>query len=315
MGKAVRWRFSGKRTRAERVRQRANVVLRDAGITEKTQVRYYLGMKQILPVLERSRSLVEMDSNVSEWIQQRWEAGDAIHQVSDALCAIHHYEPWTRRHIPESWKIFAIWRKLESPDRAPPLTQQIVDAWIMYCIAHCNLEFASMLALGFYGLLRTGECLQVRPKDLLIGSDNGVISLAETKSGLRNAAKETVSVQSDLALEVLRATIKQKRSLQMDRVPIWSKSAQCFRNTFAHHIKRFNLETHRFRPYSLRRGGATALFQRTGSMEAALLKGRWASTKVAKIYLADGLSFLPGLRFSAKARDMLAEWSPEQQLR
>lgn len=66
MGKAVRWRFSGKRTRAERIRQRANVVLRDAGITEKTQVRYYLGMKQILPVLERSRSLVEMDSNVSE---------------------------------------------------------------------------------------------------------------------------------------------------------------------------------------------------------------------------------------------------------
>ena len=91
--------------------------------------------------------------------------------------------------------------------------------------------------------------------------------------------------------------------------------AQSFRNTFAHHIKRFHLEAHLFRPYSLRRGGATALFQQTGSMETALLKGRWSSTKVAKIYLSDGLSFLPGLRFSLKAREMLSQWSPASQLR
>ena len=314
MGRAVRWRFCSRRTRADRIKQRSSVVLRDAGITEKTQTRYYLGLRKILPVLERSNGLAHMDSNVADWIQERWEKGDSLHEVSDALCAVHHWEPWTRKNLPESWKVFAVWRKLESPNRAPPLTRTVVDAWVMHAIAHCDLEFAAMLSLGFYGLLRTGECLQVRPCDLLLGKNTGVISLSETKTGLRNSAKETVSIQSPLALEVLRATIETKEQLGLEKTPIWSKSAQSFRNVLAHHIKRFDLISHGFRPYSLRRGGATALFQETGSMEAALLKGRWASNKVARIYLADGLSFLPGLRFSAKAKDMLMSWAPSNQL-
>lgn len=314
MARAVRWRFAGKRTRAERIKQRSKIILRDAGNTEATQTRYFLGMKKILPILERSRTLNQMDSNVADWIQQCWEKGDSLSQVSDALCAVHHYEPWTRKQLPEAWKVFAVWRKLETPDRAPPLTQKIVDAWIMYSINHYNVDFASMLALGFYALLRTGECLQVRPCDLLLNAQAGVVSLSETKTGLRNAAKETVRIDNPLALEMLQAVVKIKREQNLDRVPIWTKSAQNFRNVLAHHIKRFDLQNHKFRPYSLRRGGATFLFQSTGSMETALLRGRWASNKVARIYLSDGLSFLPGLRFSGKAKEMLELWAPVNQL-
>lgn len=289
-------------------------MLRDAGITLRTQTRYFIALRRLLPVLEKSRTVTEMDANVSDWIQQRWERGDSLHQVSDALCAIHHWEPWTRRQLPESWKVYAVWRKLESPNRAPPLTQRILDAMVMYCIDHCNLELAAVLVLGFYALLRTGECLQVRPCDLLLTPTSGVVSLSETKTGLRNAAKETVSLQSPLALEVLMATVEAKTDLGLERLPIWSKSAQSFRNAYAHHLKKFDLMSHGFRPYSLRRGGATALFQSTGSMEQALLKGRWASTKVAKIYLADGLSFLPDLRLSNKSKEMLVKWAPNNAL-
>jgi hypothetical protein len=50
-------------------------------------------------------------------------------------------------------------------------------------------------------------------------------------------------------------------------------------------------------------------------METALLKGRWSSSKVAKIYLADdGLFFLPGLRFSSKFQEMLRKGSVDEQL-
>ena len=110
------------------------------------------------------------------------------------------------------------------------------------------------------------------------------------------------------------ATVEAKTDLGLERLPIWSKSAQSFRNAYAHHLKKFDLMSHGFRPYSLRRGGATALFQSTGSMEQALLKGRWASTKVAKIYLADGLSFLPDLRLSNKSKEMLVKWAPNNAL-
>ena len=102
--------------------------------------------------------------------------------------------------------------------------------------------------------------------------------------------------------------------LDLDRVPIWPRSPQSFRNSFAHHLKKFDLTARGFRPYSLRRGCATALFQQIGSMEQALLKGRWSSTKVARNYVADGLPFLPGLRLSTKAKEMLTTWSPDSQL-
>ena len=314
MARAVKWRFCARRARAERIKQRAHVMLRDAGITEKTQSRYFWGLKAILPILETSKNLLDMDEKVADWIQKCWERGDSLAIINDALCGIHHYEPWTRRGLPQAWKVFSVWRKLESPNRAPPLAQQICDAWILYAISHNDLEFAAMISLGFYTLLRTGELVQVCPCDLLLGEDAGVVSLSNTKTGLRVAAKESVAFENSLALETLRAVVTLKREAGLSRVPIWSKSPQSFRNVFAHHVKRFDLQRHAFRPYSLRRGGATYLFQCTGSMETALLKGRWSSTKVAKIYLADGLSFLPGLKFSTKARSLLQQWGPINQL-
>ena len=314
MGRAVKWRFCTKTSRADRVSQRSRVVLRDAGLSEKTQQRYYLGVRKLLPVLLRCKSLAEMDENVADWVQCRWEKGDTQTQVGDALCGLHRYEPWIRGKIPQAWRLFAVWRKLESPDHAPPLTGDIVHAWALYAVDHLNLEFAAMILLGFFGLLRTGECLQVTPQDLMLGVDTGIVSLKHTKTGLRHAAKEMVSLDDEITLEILREVIYQKKLEQLDRVPIWSKSAQAFRNEFAHHCSRFDLLRHKFRPYSLRRGGATALFKASGSMELALLRGRWQSTRVARIYLSDGLSSLPGLTFSPKAKTMLQKWSPFNQL-
>ena len=54
-----------------------------------------------------------------------------------------------------------------------------------------------------------------------------------------------------------------------------------------------------FKPYSIRRGGATAYFRATRNMEATLDRGRWSSARVARIYLNDGLAREVELRFSA----------------
>ena len=314
MGRAVRWRFCTKTTRAERVKQRQKVKLRDAGLSEKTQQRYYLGLRRLVPTLLKSTSLADMDERAADWVQERWEKGDSQHRVSDAWCAMHHFEPWVRGKLPQAWKLFAVWRKLESPDRAPPWVLDIIYAWALYAIDHLNWDFAAMILLGFFALLRTGECLQVTARDLLIGEKSAVVSLSNTKTSLRHAAKEMVSFEDPIALGILREVCYQEKQAHLDRVPIWTKSAQAFRNDFAHHCRRFDLLRHKFRPYSLRRGGATFLFQTAGSMETALLKGRWQSSRVARIYLADGLSCLPHLTFSSKATEMLKQWGPFNQL-
>ena len=310
MKQAGRWLFNSRRTRAQRKRQRLNITLKDAGITEKTQNRYYAGLRLLLPYLQYVHSMLQLDEAVSQWLQDSWERGDALYSVSDGLCGLHHYEPWTRGHIPQSWKLFAVWRKLEAPSRAPPLTRYIVYSWSNYAVEHSDLEFGALILLGFFALLRTGELLNVRAADLLFGPKDAIVSLQDTKSGKRNNVAEMVSFNDPWTLDFLRAVVAIKRKQGMENVPIWNRSPQAFRNLFRQYCWRFDLERRNFRPYSLRRGGATWVFQVSGSMETALVKGRWGSARVARIYISDALSYLPNLTFSKAARATLQNFSP-----
>ena len=49
-------------------------------------------------------------------------------------------------------------------------------------------------------------------------------------------------------------------------------------------------------------------------VQRSLLKGRWHSTKVAKIYLSDGLSYFPDLTFSKETKELLRKWDPFNQI-
>lgn len=117
-----------------------------------------------------------------------------------------------------------------------------------------------------------------------------------------------VSFNDPWTLDFLRVVVDIKKKQGLANVPIWNRSAQAFRKLFQQYCWRF--DQHGFRPYSLRRGGATWIFQVTGSMETALVKGRWGSARVARIYISDALSCLPNLTFSKAARATLQSFSP-----
>ena len=299
-----------KTTRAERAKQRKGIVLADAAISARTQERYFLAVRCLLPIVQMTANLSTLDQDVCDWIEAQWSTGTTLSFVSDALCGIHHFEPFTKRQLPNSWKLFKTWRKVESPNRAPPLTPYILYGIANYAIDHSDLVFAGLLLLGFFAMLRTGELLTVKTSDLILHDSRGLLSLPITKTGQRHGASEMVTFEDPLTIDCLREVVALRQSQKLTKVPIWLYSAQSFRNRFAFHMKKFDLLQHCFRCYSLRRGGATALFQSCGSMETVLLKGRWNSPQVGKIYIQDGLSFLPGLTFSTKARDMLAFWNP-----
>ena len=310
MVRAVRWKFCTKSTKTERASQRKNFTLRDAAVTERTQEKYYIGMRQLLPLLKTLTNGHELDEAITDWIEQCWKEGETLGLINDALCGLHHFAPWTKKQIPQSWKLFAVWRKLEGPSRAPPITANIVYCLANYALEHCDIIFAGMSLIGFFGLLRTGELLNVRACDLLADKKNLLISLPNTKSGTRHSAAEMVQVSDPFTLEVIREVKAYRVDNNCLKVPLWDFTPQSFRDRFAYHLRKFDLVSHGFRPYSLRRGGATHLFQVSGSMELALLKGRWSSPKVAKIYISDALSFLPAMEYSDLSRRMLQKWNP-----
>ena len=299
-----------KRTRAERKAQRRNILLEDATITEKTRQRYFNGLSKLLPVLQLVQQLNGLDFAVSQWVEDRWTDGEALYVISDALCGLHFYEPWTKGKLPQAWRLFSAWRKLEVPSRAPPLTSELIRSMVTYALDHHDLAWATLILVGFYALLRTGELLALRPCDVLLSPKHAIISLPNTKTGKRKGAEEMVHVDDVYTLEVLAALIRSRQSFQAMDTPIWRSSGSSFRLRFAHYCNKFGLSQFRFRPYSLRRGGATHLFQVTRSMEAALLIGRWESARVARIYISDAMSFLPAMQFSKYTRRMLSTYPP-----
>ena len=297
-------------TRKQRKEARKGLNLAEAGISARTKNAYLNALRLLLPALENVSTPSQLDTAVAAWIEMAWEDGESLYVVSNALCGLHFYEPLTKHCIPSAWRLFATWRKLEWPSRAPPLTRTIVMSLANYALSHQDLFFAALLCLGFFGLLRTGEMLSLRGRDILCGSKQLVLSLKGTKSGQRNSADETVAIEDPFTILIIQTVLDILKARDALEHCLWEFSNQSFRNHFDIYLRRFHLDHLRFRPYSPRRGGATHLFQVTGSMELALVKGRWSSNKVARIYIADGLSKLPELLLDVATKKLLSSWLP-----
>ena len=161
-----------------------------------------------------------------------------------------------------------------------------------WCLFHEEYAFGLSLLLGFYGLLRTGEILGLCNHHILMTSPDkpAVISLGLTKSGKRAGASESVTVSVTCALQWLWAW----KNASSSHCPLTPAPHQ-WRKKFSECVKALNLEQFEFRPYSLRRGGATCWFGRHGSLDRIIVLGRWAAAR------NEGLATLASLKLPRKS--------------
>ena len=88
-------------------------------------------------------------------------------------------------------------------------------------------------------------------------------------------------------------------------------STGAFRKAFEMLCAELGLSGFNFRPYSLRRGGATNLFRSTGSVSKVIVRGRWASQRTARIYVLEGMGVLAEVNLSEPQRELF-EWAARQ---
>ena len=117
-----------------------------------------------------------------------------------------------------------------------------------------------------------------------------------------------IVLTNPVVLDTLAAVCSVKNQFHLEMHPIRSSSPAAFRNRFRKLCTIYGLQHHSFRPYSLRRGGATYFFQKRRSMDEALLRGRWESSRVAKTYIMDALSYLPSIRRTPLTTKMLQQF-------
>eukprot|EP00438_Fugacium_kawagutii_P004456 Skav232379 [mRNA] locus=scaffold1077:196454:198747:- [translate_table: standard] len=282
------------RTQAERRRLRAGIRLRDFSITAATLRRYEVAVARVLPFLEDHEDLTHIDNIVCDYIELQWSRGEPLSYISDALCGLHHFWAELRGRLRNSWRLFKSWRRVETPSRAPPLTALLARAFIAKLVEDNEIAAATLISLGFHALLRTGELLNLTFGDLEFNETCGIVSLSASKSGRRTGTQEGVALRDSLTLQLIATLFSLSNRSQGEK--LWPHSPQSFRGHFHRVCRFFRVCDLLFKPYSLRRGGATFLLQLGQPMESILLRGRWKSIGVGRLYLQDALALVPSLR-------------------
>ena len=268
--------------------------LKSLTVQPTTKKRYKQSLQEFFSFLQSENITLPnkreyMDALVSDYLEYMWSQGEGRSSASTFLAALQDFDPKLKNCLPGSWRLMKTWSIHEVPSRAPPMTESVLRAMIGWAIMHNHVTFAISLLVGFYGLLRTGELLALQAWQIHMSSavQPAVLNLGYTKAGKRQGAAESVTITEQ---HVLRLLWNWKN--QATRYSYLTVKPHAWRALFAECIHCLKLDSWGFRPYSLRRGGATNLFVKCGSLDKVLLAGRWTALKTARIYLNSGLAML-----------------------
>ena len=237
-----------------------------------------------------------MDEQFSEYLCHLWEEGESRTFGAYALAGAQHFDPSIKHKIPGAWRLLMAWQKHEIPVRAPPFLPNVVFA--LAWVAHRNLRSDVSLAIMimFHAFFRPVEAVNLHAKDCVVSRSKAeiVLNLGQSKTGSRDGFVETTVLDDPMTVLLLRAWL----STALPGDPLLPKGALDFRAVFARLVSAVKLPTG-YKPYSLRRRGATHFFRRTGNLSLSCSRGRWSSEKTARIYVNEALAHLSEVNLPA----------------
>ena len=293
-------------TREEHKHQRAALgSLQSLTVQPRTRERYNRALEGFWAFLREEQREVPtshsgLDVLLQHYIEHLWSEGFGRAQASDTVAALQDAQPHVKGHLRGTWRLLKAWSMNELPNRAPPLPEEALHMMVGYAISQKEFLFAVSLLVGFYGTLRTGEILNLKSSDVSMHTARGpaVISLGLTKGGKRHGAAESVSLTVEEPLRWLFAWTRDS-SARKELCPSPSQWRKLFNST----TEALGFAELAFRPYSLRRGGATWWFQRWGSLDRLLVYGRWQAVKTARTYVDSGLAALAQMRLPRSSQN------------
>ena len=112
------------------------------------------------------------------------------------------------------------------------------------------------------------------------------LQLGFSKSGKRKGESESLVIEDRPFAILVQAYVHNR--MGGDR--LWSKKGSEFRSCFSRLIDLCGLDSHRYKPYSIRRGGATHHYRVCGSLDKVVTMGRWNALSTARIYIQEAQS-------------------------
>ena len=284
-----------------RAQQRQQLgTLRQLTVQPATRARYDKALTAFLQFLRNNNLQLptqrdRIDCLAAEYLEHLWCTGAGRGLASDTLAALQDQNPRLKGLLQTSWRLLKTWHAHEIPNRAPPFPEYILHCLVGWALLKKDLSFAVSLLVGFYGMLRTGELLDIQKNHISFSVQSGVavITLGYTKGGKRMGVSESITLTHENAIKFL----KQWLSLATPAQKFCTSHAR-WRARFSEALNDLQLSEFEFRPYSLRRGGATWYFTKLGSLDRVMVMGRWQAARTARLYLNEGLATLAEMKIN-----------------
>ncbi|CAK0851911.1 unnamed protein product [Prorocentrum cordatum] len=200
-----------------------------------------------------------------------WASGAGIAAANDAAAGACFFSPRFRRRMDLSWALLKTWRKRGPAARVPHFAPEIVGAMAGLALEAGCVDVACLLMVAFEGLARGGEAFAPCRGDVAFRGQRAVLRIASPKDSAGREAVEAVVIRAPITPQLLRLATR-----GLDEVALVEGLG--FQRPLSWH--------------SCRRGGASECFLRTKSMELTLVRGRWASSLAARIYVEGALADL-----------------------
>ncbi len=144
-----------------------------------------------------------------------------------------------------------------------------------------------MILVGHHSMLRTCELFELRTGDVTFLADRALLVLRETKMGQRVGIHQETTVTDGWLLPRMRAL----HAATTPGLPLVGMTPTAFRGMWKEARAATGIPA-KYTPYSLRRGGATAMFQWCGKFGKVADKGRWNSVGACRLSITTAFAEL-----------------------
>lgn len=214
-----------------------------------------------------------------------------------------------RKQLAPAWDLAFAWLANEPHQHHPALPLSVLLAVLTTCLWWGWPLEAAVFALAWNGILRIGEVLLSKRKDLVLPDDSmpGVnfilLRIRAPKTRGRAAKHQAARVDPSDMIQLLVGVFGE---LPPDRL-LWPYSAATLRKRFSAVLSSLGLpeSTKSCRGFDLGSKGATHLLLTTEDPELCRRRGRWLSTRVMEIYLQEVMATTFVQRLDPKVRSTI----------
>ena len=230
--------------------------------------------------------------------QEMFAAGRSYGRYAETINSIAAARPLIKKQLTAAWDLAFCWLSDEPHQHHPAMPRSVL-------LAACSLSLmwgwpyvASVLCIGWSGIMRIGEVIMARRSDLVLPCDSApglrciLVKIRTPKTRGRSAKHQSARIDPCDLVRLITAVYKNFDEEQQ----IWPYSPSTLRKRFASLMQVLGLDVVRsmnqapFDLGSLRPGGATDLLFETEDSELVRRRGRWLSARVMEIYLQEVLA-------------------------